>query len=56
MRIGSGTAYDFEIPSDQHGTDTLYLDGTGQIPTRRQQHLFGNPAALPCPGSTTTAS
>jgi RHS repeat-associated protein len=36
------TAYDFEITSDQHGTNTLYLDYTCQTPTWRQQDPFGN--------------
>jgi hypothetical protein len=33
----------FEIASDQHGTNTLYLDSTAQDPTWRQFDLYGNP-------------
>ena len=42
VRTGSGSSYDFEIASDQHGTNTLYLDSTCQIPTWRQQDPYGN--------------
>jgi RHS repeat-associated protein len=44
--VRTGTATDdfyFEIASDQHGTNTLYLDDTAQIPTWRQFDPFGNP-------------
>jgi RHS repeat-associated protein len=43
VRTGSGNNYDFEIPSDQHGTNTLYLNYTAQTPTWRQYDPFGNP-------------
>jgi RHS repeat-associated protein len=42
VRTGSGNSYDFEISSDQHGTNTLYLDYTAQVPTWRQYDPFGN--------------
>lgn len=42
VRTGTGTNYDFEIASDQHGTNTLYLDYTCQNPTWRQQDPYGN--------------
>lgn len=43
------TAFAFEIPSDQHGTNTLTLDSTAQTPTWRQYDPYGNPR-----GTTTT--
>ncbi len=43
VRTGSGDDYYFEVPSDQHGTNTLYLDYTAQNPTWRQFDPFGNP-------------
>jgi RHS repeat-associated protein len=43
VRTGSGNAYGFEIPADQHGTSTLYLDYTAQNPTWRQFDPYGNP-------------
>lgn len=43
VRTGSGTSdYDFELASDQHGTNTLLLDATAQVPTWRQYDPFGN--------------
>jgi RHS repeat-associated protein len=42
VRTGSGDDYYFEIPSDQHGTNTLYLNYTAQTPTWRQFDPFGN--------------
>lgn len=41
VRTGTGTAYSFEI-SDQHGTNTLYLDYTAQNPTWRQFTPYGD--------------
>jgi RHS repeat-associated protein len=43
VRTGSGTAYGFELQSDEHGTNTLYLDSTAQNPTWRQFDPYGNP-------------
>jgi RHS repeat-associated protein len=43
VRTGPGDDYYFEVPSDQHGTNTLYLDYTAQNPTWRQYDPFGNP-------------
>jgi RHS repeat-associated protein len=43
VRTGSGTAYGFELASDQHGTNTLYLDSTAQNATWRQFDPYGNP-------------
>jgi len=43
VRTGSGDDYYFEIASDQHGTNTLYLDYTAQNPTWRQFDPYGNP-------------
>jgi RHS repeat-associated protein len=43
VRAGSGNDYSFEIASDQHGTNTLYLDYTAQDPTWRQFDPYGNP-------------
>jgi RHS repeat-associated protein len=43
VRTGLGDAYYFEVPSDEHGTNTLYLDYTAQNPTWRQFDPFGNP-------------
>jgi RHS repeat-associated protein len=56
VRTGSGSSYGFEIESDQHGTDTLYLDDTAQKPTWRQFDPFGSargtaPASGTFPGS-----
>ena len=42
VRTGTGTNYDFEVASDQHGTNTLYLDSTCQDPTWRQYDPYGN--------------
>ena len=42
VRTGSSDDYGFEITSDQHGTNTLYLDDTAQDPTWRQFDPFGN--------------
>ena len=42
VRTGTGTNYSFELASDQHGTNTLYLDNTAQTPTWRQFDPFGN--------------
>jgi RHS repeat-associated protein len=49
VRTGLGSDYDFEIASDQHGTNTLFLDSTAQDPTWRQYDPYGNPR-----GTTTT--
>lgn len=43
VRIGTGTSYGFELASDQHGTNTLYLDNTAQTATWRQFDPYGNP-------------
>ena len=43
VRTGSGNDYDFEISSDEHGTNTLYLDYTAQNPAWRQYDPYGNP-------------
>jgi RHS repeat-associated protein len=56
VRTGSGTAYGFELQSDQHGTNTLYLNNTAQTPTWRQFDPYGTPrgtapAAGTFPGS-----
>ena len=56
VRTGSGSAYGFEIESDQHGTNTLYLNDTAQTPSWRQFDPFGNargtaPATGTFPGS-----
>ncbi|GAA1957347.1 RHS repeat-associated core domain-containing protein [Catenulispora subtropica] len=40
-RTGAGTSYGFEVATDQHGTKTLMLDNTGQVPTWRQSTPFG---------------
>ena len=56
VRTGSGTSYDFEIPSDQHGTNTLYLNYTAQTPTWRRTTPSVTRAAPPSPGSTTAPS
>jgi RHS repeat-associated protein len=42
VRTGTGSNYDFEIASDQHGTNTLYLNSTCQTPTWRQYDPYGN--------------
>jgi RHS repeat-associated protein len=42
VRTGLADNYYFEIASDQHGTNTLYLDYTAQTPTWRQFDPFGN--------------
>ena len=52
VRTGSGSNYGFEIASDQHGTNTLYLDSTAQDPTWRQYDPFGNPRGT-TPGAGT---
>ncbi|MEU9343738.1 polymorphic toxin-type HINT domain-containing protein [Streptomyces sp. NPDC048278] len=49
VRTGTGTNYGFELPSDQHGTNSLYLDYTAQTPTWRQFDPYGNSR-----GTTTT--
>jgi len=54
VRTGSGTAYGFEVVSDQHGTSTLWLDSTAQVPAWRQFDPYGVPrgaAAAGSPGS-----
>ena len=43
VRTGTGDSYYFEIAADQHGTNTLYLDYSAQVPTWRQFDPFGNP-------------
>ena len=43
VRTGAGNDYGFEIASDQHGTNTLYLDYSCQNPTWRQDDPYGNP-------------
>jgi RHS repeat-associated protein len=43
VRTGTGTAYGFELSSDQHATNTLYLNNTAQTPTWRQFDPYGNP-------------
>jgi RHS repeat-associated protein len=43
VRTGSGNSYYFEVPADQHGTNTLYLNYTAQTPTWRQYDPSGNP-------------
>ncbi|MCI3275925.1 hypothetical protein MQP27_33070 [Streptomyces sp. 7R015] len=42
VRTGTGTNYGFELASDQHGTNSLYLDSTAQTPTWRQFDPYGN--------------
>jgi RHS repeat-associated protein len=49
VRTGTGTNYGFELDSDQHGTNSLYLDYTAQTPTWRQFDPYGNTR-----GTTTT--
>ncbi|MEV6480096.1 RHS repeat-associated core domain-containing protein [Streptomyces sp. NPDC051576] len=49
VRTGTGTNYGFELDSDQHGTNSLYLDYTAQTPTWRQFDPYGNSR-----GTTTT--
>jgi RHS repeat-associated protein len=46
VRTGPGDDYYFEVPSDEHGTNTLYLDYTAQNPTWRQFDPFGNPRGI----------
>ncbi|MEU3512223.1 polymorphic toxin-type HINT domain-containing protein [Streptomyces longwoodensis] len=41
VRTGTGTNYTFEV-SDPHGTSSLYLDSTAQIPTWRQFTPYGD--------------
>lgn len=43
VRTGTGTAYGYELASDQHGTNTVSLDATAQTPTWRQDQPFGDP-------------
>jgi RHS repeat-associated protein len=43
VRTGSGSAYSYEIATDQHGSSTLSLDNTGQNPTWRQFTPYGAP-------------
>jgi RHS repeat-associated protein len=43
VRTGSSTSYGYEIATDQHGTSTLDLDNTAQIPTWRQFTIYGAP-------------
>ena len=51
VRTGAGASYGFELASDQHGTDTLYLDSTAQVPTWRQFDPYGNPrGTIPASG------
>jgi RHS repeat-associated protein len=47
VRTGSGSAYSYEIPTDQHGTGTLALDNTAQNPTWRQFTPYGAPRGTP---------
>jgi len=47
VRTGPGSAYGFEIASDQHGTNTLYLDSTAQTPTWRCSTPTATPEASP---------
>lgn len=42
VRSGTGTNYAFEIQSDQHGTNSLYLNYSCQTPTWRQYDPYGN--------------
>jgi RHS repeat-associated protein len=52
VRTGSGTAFGFEIQSDEHGTNTLYLDYTAQNATWRQFDPYGNPrGTVPAAGT-----
>jgi RHS repeat-associated protein len=51
VRTGADPAYGFEITSDQHGTSTLWLDSTAQVPTWRQYDPYGNPRGT-APGTT----
>jgi hypothetical protein len=55
VRTDSGSAYRFELASDQHGTSTLYLDSTPQVLTWRQFDPYGVPrgaaSAAGFPGS-----
>lgn len=43
VRTGPNNSYYFQVATDQHGTSTLYLDYTAQVPTWRQFDPFGNP-------------
>jgi hypothetical protein len=43
VRTGSGTAYGFEVESNLHGTGTLCLDSTAQVPAWRQFDPYGVP-------------
>ena len=43
VRTGATTNYNFEISSDQHGTNNLYLNNDCQSPTWRQNDPYGNP-------------
>jgi len=52
VRTGPNNDYGFEIASDQHGTNTLYLDYTAQNPARRQFDPYGSPrGAAPASGT-----
>jgi RHS repeat-associated protein len=52
VRTGSGNSYGFELSSDQHGTNTLWLDYTAQDPAWRQFDPYGNPrGAAPASGT-----
>jgi RHS repeat-associated protein len=43
VRTGSGSAYGFQLQSDGHGTSTLWLDSTAQVPAWRQFDPYGAP-------------
>jgi RHS repeat-associated protein len=43
VRTGSGSNYGFELQSDNHGTSTLWLDSTAQVPAWRQFDPYGVP-------------
>lgn len=42
IRTGSGSAYTYAL-LDPHGTPSLYLDNTAQVPTWRQYTPYGDP-------------
>jgi RHS repeat-associated protein len=42
VRTGTGSNYGFEITSDEHGTNTLYLNDDAADPVWRQFDPFGN--------------
>jgi RHS repeat-associated protein len=43
VRTGLGSNYGFELQSDNHGTSTLWLDSTAQVPAWRQFDPYGAP-------------